>query len=233
MTFFNKIFTYADLKDAEEWRDKSGYAEEYLRNNDPCPEGNFWYRSDTICKWTSILRMFELIEKDNMKIIDLGVGESPVPHIICKRGHEVEGCDIRSVGLPYQSLVSIVLKDAFEYLKDYEENSVDVFLDGCAVTHFGDGKSTNEFIHCGWGSVLKSASKILKPGGFFIGSSDTMLDERVREFLLPEQIVEIASSYGLELYGTDQFCFERDDAMTRYESFPGTICVSNFMFVKK
>jgi len=232
MIFYNKIFTNADLEEAKKWRDDSGYAEEYPRSNDPCPEKNFWYRPDTICKWTSILRMFELIEKDNMKIIDLGVGESPVPHIICKRGHKVEGCDIRSVGLPYQSLVSIVLKDAFDYLKEYQENSVDVILDGCAVTHFGNGDTTDEFIHCGWGSVLKSASKILRSGGVFIGSSDTMIDKRFKEFLLPEQIVEIANSYGLQLYGTDEFDYGRENAMIRDQPRIGTLGVSNFIFIK-
>ena len=66
MIFYNKIFTNIDLEEAKKWRDDSGYAEEYPRSNDPCPEKNFWYRPDTICKWTSILRMFELIEKDGL-----------------------------------------------------------------------------------------------------------------------------------------------------------------------
>ena len=43
----------------------------------------------------------------------------------------------------------MVTKDAIEFVREYEDNSVDIFMDGCAVTHFndsGDETVIGEFI---------------------------------------------------------------------------------------
>ena len=83
----------------------------------------------------------------------------------------------------------MVLKDAIEFLTDYEDDSVDIFLDSCSVTHFNFINNSNP----GWANVFRSVQRILKPGGFFIVSSDIRFDkERIGEFILPETIVKTA-----------------------------------------
>ena len=149
----NKIVTYSDLEICQEYRNKNNYQTDYPRSD------ILWNKPDSLCKWTSHLMMFDMIKKSNIKIIDLGVGDSPIPHIISNSGYDVIGVDLYRVNHPYQSLVVMVLKDAMEYLRDYEDNSVDVFLDGCAVTHFDpsfDGITRNK----GWKSVCDAVYRV-------------------------------------------------------------------------
>jgi SAM-dependent methyltransferase len=222
----NKIVTYKDLTVCNDYKEKNGHETQYPRTDD------LWYKHDSLCKWTSHLMMFDEIKREGMKVVDLGVGDSPIPHIISNSGYDVVGVDLYRVNHPYQSLVVMVLKDAMEFLKDYEDNSVDVFLDGCAVTHF-DPSHGEEYLNNGWASVCSAVSRVLKPGGYFISSSDIKLDETswAGEFIIPEDIVNIAKRNGLALYS--EFCYDRNDAINRFESAnPGTLGVANFLFTK-
>lgn len=222
----NKVVTYEDLKVCQNYKDSNNYPVDYPRVDD------LWVKHDSLCKWSSHLMMFDQVKKPGFKVVDLGVGDSPVPHIISNSGYDVVGVDLYRVNHPYQSLVVMVLKDAMEFLKDYEDNSIDVFLDGCAVTHFNPEYDTT--IHNkGWQSVCNAVHRVLKPGGYFISSSDIKLNEESLdgEFIIPEDIVKIAKSCGLELYS--EFCYDRENAINRYESSdPGTLGVANFLFTK-
>ena len=50
----------------------------------------------------------------------------------------------------------VVTKDAIEFVKEYEDNSVDIFMDGCAVTHFNDSSDENS-PNKGWRSIFEAA----------------------------------------------------------------------------
>ncbi len=195
-----------------------------------------WKKPDCYAKWASCLMMFDDIKRppslsyfgvaSTMKCVDLGVGDGPVAHIISHEGYDTVGVDLTRVNHPYQSLVVMVLKDAIEFLTDYEDESVDVFLDGCSVTHFNFTDTDNP----GWGSVCRAVRRILKPGGYFIASSDIrLIDQHIGEFIMPETIVKTAQESGLTL--TSDFDFDRNDAIIRNEGH-GDMGVANFRFIK-
>ena len=222
MTIKNKIIIENDLDVLNSYIDTKKLRKEYGNRSD-----NLWYKEDCYAKWASCLMMFDEVKRPAIRVVDLGVGDGPVAHAISNQGFDVVGVDLSRVDHPYQSLVVMILKDAIEFLKDYEDESVDVFLDSCSVTHFNFTKNSNP----GWGSVFRSVERILKPGGFFIVSSDIRFDkELVGEFILPEMIVKTAEESGLTL--TSEVEYNRQDAMMRNEPGYGVLGVANFCFRK-
>ena len=190
-----------------------------------------WNKLDCFCKWGSLLMMFDEIEQPDMRVVDLGVGEGPVPHVISNKGHDVSGVDNMRIDHPFKtSLVQMVLRDAKEFLTDLDEESVDVFIDSCSVTHFEFDRTSN----IGWEKVLSASHSKLKSGGYFIISSDTHLipeNKRTGEFLIPEEIVSIAKNVGYDL--PQEYVYSRVDAIRRTEGGETDLGVANFMFVKK
>ena len=71
----------------------------------------------------------------------------------------------------------VLLKDHLRHiktqLKNIDDESVDIFIDSCAVTHFKPSGNN------GWKEVAENVYRSLKPGGKFIVSSD--VDENVDE----------------------------------------------------
>ena len=98
--------------------------------------------------------------------------------------------------LVQQSLVKMVLGDVLYEFKEIPDESVDVFIDSCAVTHF-DPKGYYE--NKGWKEVAYGVSRALKSGGRFILSSDVDLYARGGEFITPQRIIEIMKENGLDL----------------------------------
>ena len=116
--------------------------------------------------------MFDKIKRHGMKVVDLGTGEGPLPHIIGDQGYDVTGVDNMRVDHPFKtSLVQMVLRDAIEFLYEIEDESVDVFTDSCSVTHFDFGGGQNP----GWKSVFSGVYQKLKPGGYFLSFSSPRL----------------------------------------------------------
>ena len=87
----------------------------------------------------------------------------------------------------------MVLGDVLHELKIIPPESVDVFIDSCAVTHFAPGENT------GWKQVAEGVNKALKPDGKFILSSDVDLGAVDGEFISPQRIIEIMEENGLTL----------------------------------
>ena len=90
----------------------------------------------------------------------------------------------------------MVLGDVLYELKEIPDESIDVFIDSCAVTHF-DPKGYYE--NKGWRDVAYGVSRALKSGGRFILSSDVDLSATGGEFITPQRIIDIMKENGLEL----------------------------------
>ena len=185
---------------------------------------------DCYTKWASILMMFDQIKTDKMKVVDLGTGEGPLPHIISDQGHDVTGVDNMRVDHPFgSSLVVMILKDAIEFFRDIEDESVDVFTDSCSVTHFDFGRGQNP----GWKSVFSGVYQKLKPGGYFLIATDCHYrPERKRngEFLLGDEIAATAKECGFTL--TSEFNSDSIDISYRHAGQESDLTVATFMLKK-
>ena len=201
---YNRLLTTEDLHEFYEEVDKEDYRPKF-------PHRALWYdHDDAILKWISILREFKSIGGSNLKVVDLGAGPASLPHIISSLGHDVTAIDIADIDhLVQQSLVKMVLGDVLYELKEIPDESVDVFIDSCAVTHF-DPKGYYE--NKGWKEVAYGVSRALKSGGRFILSSDVDLYARGGEFITPQRIIEIMKENGLDL--TSPFVVTDNDLKT-------------------
>ena len=201
---YNRLLTTEDLHEFYEEVDREDYRTKF-------PHRDLWYdHDDAILKWISILREFKSIGGSNLKVVDLGAGPASLPHIISSLGHDVTAIDIADIDhLVQQSLVKMVLGDVLYELKEIPDESVDVFIDSCAVTHF-DPKGYYE--NRGWKEVAYGVSRALKSGGRFILSSDVDLYARGGEFITPQRIIEIMKENGLDL--TSPFVVTDNDLKT-------------------
>ena len=201
---YNRLLTTEDLHEFYKEVDREDYRTKF-------PHRDLWYdHDDAILKWISILREFKSIGGSNLKVVDLGAGPASLPHIISSLGHDVTAIDIADIDhLVQQSLVKMVLGDVLYELKEIPDESVDVFIDSCAVTHF-DPKGYYE--NKGWKEVAYGVSRALKSGGRFILSSDVDLYARGGEFITPQRIIEIMKENGLDL--TSPFVVADNDLKT-------------------
>ena len=187
-------------------------------------------KPDCYSKWASILMMFDEIKKDGMRVVDLGTGEGPLPHIIADQGYDVTGVDNMRVDHPFgPSLVVMILKDAIEFFKDIEDESVDVFTDSCSVTHFDFGGGQNP----GWKSVFSGVYQKLKPGGYFLVATDCHYKPERKgdgEFLLGDEIAATAKECGFTL--TSEFNDDKMEVAYRNAGRETDLSVATFMLKK-
>ena len=172
--------------------------------------------------------IFDKLAKKGMRVVDLGAGDGPVAHMIADRGYDVVGVDVKPWSFGYQSLAVMVTKDAIEFVREYEDNSVDIFMDGCAVTHFNDS-GDEETPNRGWRSIFEALKRVMKPGGYFICFSDIQCGDEtvIGEFIRPEDIVRMAEESGLTL--TSDYYYSRIDRFVH----SCNLGVASFVFTKK
>ena len=222
MNIENRLITTEDQGLLCRYRDDQGLVEKYKH---PC---GTWRNDDATIKWAGSMIIFDKLAKKGMRVVDLGAGDGPVAHMIADRGYNVVGVDVKSWDFPYQSLAVMVTKDAIEFVREYEDNSVDIFMDGCAVTHFndsGDEKTPNR----GWRSSFEALKRVMKPGGYFICFSDIRCGDEtvIGEFIRPEDIVRMAEESGLTL--TSDYHYSRIDRFVHSDD----LGVASFVFTKK
>ena len=221
MDIENRLITNADLDIIKKYRDDQGLVENYVH-----PNGT-WGNDDATIKWVGSALIFDKLARKGMRVVDLGAGEGPVSHMIADRGYDVVGVDVKPWSFGYQSLAVMVTKDAIEFVREYEDNSVDIFMDGCAVTHFndsGDEQTPNR----GWRSIFEALKRVMKSGGYFICFSDIECgDPCMGEFIIPEDIVRMAEESGLIL--TSEYNYSRDDRF----SHSCNLGVASFVFTKE
>jgi len=223
MNIENRLITNADLDIIKKYRDEKGLVEKYVH-----PNGT-WRNDDATIKWTGSEIIFDKLAKEGMKVVDLGAGDGPVAHMISNKGYDVVGVDVKIWPFGYQSLAVMITKDAIEFVREYEDNSVDIFMDGCAVTHFNDSGGDEQTPNKGWRSIFEALKRVLKPGGYFICFSDIQLGTETvtGEFIIPEDIVRMAEESGLTL--TSEYNYSRDDRF----SHSCNLGVASFVFTKE
>ena len=222
MNIENRLITTEDQGLLCRHRDDQGLVEKYKH---PC---GTWRNDDATIKWAGSMIIFDKLAKKGMRVVDLGAGDGPVAHMIADRGYNVVGVDVKSWDFPYQSLAVMVTKDAIEFVREYEDNSVDIFMDGCAVTHFNDS-GDEETPNRGWRSIFEALKRVMKPGGYFICFSDIRCGDGtvIGEFIRPEDIVRMAEESGLIL--TSEYNYSRDDRF----SHSCNLGVASFVFTKE
>ena len=222
MNIENKLITTEDQGLLSQYRDEQGLVENYVH-----PNGT-WSNDDATIKWVGSALIFDKLARKGMKVVDLGAGDGPVAHMIANKGYDVVGVDVKPWSFGYQSLAVMVTKDAIEFVREYEDNSVDIFMDGCAVTHFNDSSDENT-PNKGWRSIFEALKRVMKPGGYFICFSDIVVGTETvtGEFIIPEDIVRMAEESGLIL--TSEYNYSRDDKFTHALG----LGVASFVFTKK
>jgi len=222
MNIENRLLTTKDQNLLHHYRDYNELVEKYVH-----PNGT-WGNADATMKWAGSMVIFDKLAKKGMKVVDLGAGDGPVAHMIADRGYDVVGVDVKIWPFGYQSLAVMVTKDAIEFVREYDDNSVDIFMDGCAVTHFNDSSDENT-PNKGWRSIFEALKRVMKPGGYFICFSDIQLgNETVTgEFIIPEDIVRMAEESGLTL--TSEYNYSRDDCFVHSIG----LGVASFVFTKE
>ena len=222
MNIENRLITNEDVKLIKNYRDERGLVEKYVH-----PNGT-WRNDDATIKWTGSEIIFDKLAREGMKVVDLGAGDGPVAHMISNKGYDVVGVDVKIWPFGYQSLAVMVTKDAIEFVREYEDNSVDIFMDGCAVTHFNDSGGDEQTPNKGWRSIFEALKRVMKPGGYFICFSDIQLGTETvtGEFIIPEDIVRMAEESGLIL--TSEYNYSRDDRF----SHSCNLGVASFVFTK-
>ena len=221
MNIENRLLTKEDAELIKRYRDERGLVEKYVH-----PNGT-WDNDDATIKWAGSEIIFDKLGRDGMRVVDLGAGDGPVAHMIANKGYDVVGVDIKPWDFPYQSLAVMVTKDAIEFVREYEDNSVDIFMDGCAVTHFNDSSDENT-PNKGWRSIFEALKRVMKPGGYFICFSDIVVGTETvtGEFIIPEDIVRMAEESGLIL--TSEYNYSRNDLFIHSIG----LGVASFVFTK-
>lgn len=192
---FNRVLNRKDLDIFKKEILEKDYSKEF-------PHIDLWGKDDAILKWLSVIQEVRSLGESPLKIVDLGSGSGCTPHIIASWGHDVTAIDIANINhFCTNSLVKMVLNDVLIEIKEMDDQSVDIFTDVCAVTHFND-KYNDKIANLGWKEVAEQVYRVLKPEGKFIISSDVNILNEFGEFIKPEILIDIVESSGLNLVGT-------------------------------
>ena len=204
MTICNRFIRNSDLNEAMRIRDENNWVQKYPHETSL---GNHWYRGEALLKWVFALRNFGIGESGK-KVIDLGTNNGCVPHVVADWGNETVAMDcIHPDYPPPPSACEMLVADAFEWLAELEEESIDVVFDICAV-HLFDTSHDEEVGNYGLLNIGKLVHRVLKPGGKLIVSSDAG-DEDHGEFSNAETFIKMITASGLTL--TSPFDYTVDD----------------------
>lgn len=221
MSFDSKLLNTTDLEFCKGKVKEYGYLDKFPHIT--------WANDDALMKWCLIADYFEKLDETGKTVVDLGCSSSPLPHIVSGLGHNVTGIDISDVSHSFSgSLVRMILNDALAEVKEMEDNSVDYFVDSCAVTHFNRAH-TDKVNNQGWKDIAEQVHRVLKPGGKFIIVSDVDIKNEFGEFIKPELVVKLIESSGLSLVGSCDYS-EPDPFTIHCGEY--TLQVANFIFEK-
>lgn len=174
---------------------------------DPCP--------DALMKWGGILEIASKISVGATRIMDAGCGPSNLSLALMQAIPTIT----EAICIDRESISQLLTSnrscrcyqgDFFQMCANHvADNSVDLIVDGCAVTHFDVKNSLAPNDGCY--RFAKEASRILKPGGFYVTSSDFSLSGNTTgEFVCVDSMIESYEKGGLKLY-SDYRDFEIND----------------------
>ena len=204
MSLCNRFIRISDLPEAQRLRDENNWIEKYPHLTSL---GNHWNRDEALLKWVFALRNFGIGESGK-KVIDLGTNNGCVPHVVADWGNETIAMDcINPDYPPPPSACTMLVADAFKWLAELEEESIDVVFDICAV-HLFDITHDDEIGNYGLLKIGKLVHRVLKKGGRMIISSDAG-DLDHGEFSNAETFIKMIEKSGLKL--TSPFDYTVDD----------------------
>lgn len=224
---YNKVF---NLKDCE-------YFHSVMLENawNQFPPTHQWNSGPHVCKVISILEIIKNLPTPQ-KIIDIGAAAGAFPHLAQKMGHDVTAIDLEGhkyfATLGNNALSKLIIGDIFEEVDNLRDESIDIFVDVCAVTHFNHDSYTNQKYELNqWERLAKAIYNPLKKEGFFIISTDCDPLKEDGEFISPTKIIEFIERQGFLLYGKYDKIYENTDCYTLYEGIK--LPVVSLTFQKK
>lgn len=161
---------------------------------------------DAMIKWCSIIDAALEIDLKYEKILDAGCGPSNLSLILKESFPTIDEifCIDReriSPLLTSSSICKCFQGDFFEQAKNIPDESLDLIIDACSVTHFDT--NSNVAANDGCHRLAKEATRILKKEGFFISVSDfSLLGNTKGEFIDIESMIQSYESGGLKIFGT-------------------------------
>ena len=204
MSLCNRFIRISDLPEARRLRDEQNWIQKYPHLTSL---GNHWDRDEALLKWVFAICNFGIGESGK-KVIDLGTNNGCVPHVVADWGNETIAMDcINPDYPPPPSACTMLVADAFKWLAELEEESIDVVFDICAV-HLFDITHDDEIGNYGLFNIGKLVHRVLKKGGRMIISSDAG-DEDHGEFSNAETFIKMIEKSGLKL--TSPFDYTVDD----------------------
>ena len=194
MSLCNRFIRISDLAEAKRLRDEHNWIEKYPHLTSL---GNHWNRDEALLKWVFAIRNFGIGESGK-KVIDLGTNNGCVPHVVADWGNEAIAMDCIPPDFPPPpSACTMLVADAFKWLAELEEESIDVVFDICAVRLF-DITHDEEIGNYGLLNIGKLVHRVLKKGGRMIISSDAG-DLDHGEFSNAETFIKMIEKSGLKL----------------------------------
>lgn len=167
---------------------------------------------DAMVKWCSIIDTALALGLKCEKILDAGCGPSNIS-LALKQVIP----DINEIFCIDREMISHVLRsssfckcyqgDFFEQVRNIPDNSLDLIIDACSVTHFDTNSrfASND----GCYRLAKEALRILKKKGHYISASDfSLLGNKKGEFIDVESMIQCYELGGLKLLGTSNFNLE-------------------------
>ena len=224
---FNRLSIENDVSVFSKIIEKENYSEKFKHKD-------LWNIPAGFVKWISVLEEFKSIGRNNLKVIDLGTSTGVVPYIIASLGNDVTGIDIQYFDnwCP-KNLIRMVIGDALLELKEIKDESIDVVTDLCAVHEFNPN-SNSEYKNIGLKEVSDQIYRVLKPGGKFLISTDVSLVYPASQpggFILPEDVIEIVETSGLQLTSPYEKKYEQSEYNPIYQSAIG-LHIATFSFEK-
>ena len=144
------------------------------------------------------------------KIIDCGAAQSPLGLLFSPIFDRVEVIDNEQISEIKKENVFPFLSDFFDYFPQQPDESYDVVVDCCAMTHF----AFDEISNYGLRRIANLIKKKLRKTGVFIMSSDVLSStakqtNTLKQYILPSEIINIFFAEGLIL--TSQFNYQSDN----------------------
>lgn len=167
---------------------------------------------DAMVKWCSIIDSALDLGLNYEKILDAGCGPSNISLALKQIFPTINQIfcidrEMISYVLTSNTLCKCYQGDFFEQVKNIPDNSLDLIIDACSVTHFD---TNSEFApNDGCYKLAKEATRILKKKGHYISASDfSLAGNKKGEFIDVESMIQSYELGGLKLFGDSNFNLE-------------------------